>query len=153
MLSAGLIGGPGLGYCKDRFAGEALQAKDPAVFAEYKAPQPSKFLNIESTAAYGFDGKKFGDAEAKLANLRDEVSKGGGDPATAVEKLSPPERAVHEAGIQGDRKTLKADSFIPASMAVIYLCILLYFKAIGGYKPVHIVPVAEQQAVEAKAVA
>ena len=29
-------------------------------------------------------------------------------------------------------------------MAVIYLLILLYFKAIGGYKPVHIVPLAEQ---------
>jgi hypothetical protein len=144
MLSAGLIGGPGLGYCKDRFAGEALQSKDPAVFAQYKAPQPSKFLNIESTASYGFDGKKFGEVETKLAGLRDEVSKSGGDTATAVEKLSPAERAVHEAGIAGDRKTLRADSFIPASMAVIYLLILLYFKAIGGYKTIHIVPVEEQ---------
>ena len=42
---------------------------------------------------------------------------------------------------------------IPATMAVICLMILLYFKAIGGYKPVQIVPVAEQQASEAKAVA
>ena len=59
-------------------------------------------------------------------------------------KLSPAEKAVHESSIAGDRKTLRADSFIPATMAVIYLLILLYFKAIGGYKPVHIVPVAEQ---------
>jgi hypothetical protein len=29
--------------------------------------------------------------------------------------------------------------------------LLLYFKSIGGYKPVHIVPVAEQQAKEAAA--
>jgi hypothetical protein len=35
---------------------------------------------------------------------------------------------------------LKADSFIPAAMAVIYLLILLYFKMIGGYKPVRIDP-------------
>jgi len=33
---------------------------------------------------------------------------------------------------------LRADSFIPAMMAVIYLGLLLYFKSIGGYKPVHI---------------
>src|SRR5438045_9557863 len=59
MLSAGLIGGPGLGYCKDRFAGEELEKSNPALFAEYKAPQPSKFLNIEATAASGIDGKKF----------------------------------------------------------------------------------------------
>ena len=148
MLSAGLIGGPGLGYCKDRFAGEALQKKDSAVFADYKAPQASKFLNIQSTAAYGFDGKKFGDVEAKLASLREETGKAGGDAATAVEKLSPAERAVHEAGIAGDRKTLRADSFIPATMAIIYLLILLYFKAIGGYRAVHIAKPEEMAAGE-----
>src|SRR6478609_9136377 len=35
MMSAGLIGSPGLGYAKDRFASEELQKADPAVFAEY----------------------------------------------------------------------------------------------------------------------
>ena len=38
----------------------------------------------------------------------------------------------------GDRNTLKADAFIPAMMAAIYLGLLLYFKAIGGYKTVTI---------------
>jgi hypothetical protein len=55
---------------------------------------------------------------------------------------------VYESSITGDRKTLKADSFIPATMACIYLCLLLYFKAIGGYKVVHIVG-AEQEAKSA----
>ena len=36
---------------------------------------------------------------------------------------------------EGDRATLKADSYIPLSMAVIYLLLFLYFKTIGGYKP------------------
>jgi hypothetical protein len=45
---------------------------------------------------------------------------------------------VVEASIAGDRRTLKADSFIPATMAAIYLLLFLYFKAIGGYKPVTI---------------
>jgi hypothetical protein len=31
-------------------------------------------------------------------------------------------------------------------MAVIYLLLLLYFKAIGGYKPVHIDTAANQKA-------
>jgi hypothetical protein len=42
---------------------------------------------------------------------------------------------VVAADIQGNRKTLKVDSFIPAAMAVAYLLLLLYFKAIGGYRP------------------
>ncbi len=119
MLSAGLIGGPGLGYCKDRFAGEALKTSDAALFEEYRAAEPSKFLNIASTAAFGLDGKKLG--EAKDSKER-----------TAQQKL------VVEADQQGDRRTLKADAWIPAAMAVIYLLLFLYFKTIGGYKPVHI---------------
>ena len=62
----------------------------------------------------------------------------------AADQRTPEQKAVAEASIAGDRKTLKADSFIPATMAVIYLLLLLYFKAIGGYKAVHIVPVEEQ---------
>ena len=119
MLSAGLIGGPGLGYCKDRFAGEELQKVDAALFEVYKAPQPSKFLNIESTAAYGLNGKMLG--EAKDAKERTDKQK-----------------TVVAADQAGDRHTLKADSFIPAGMALIYLVILIYFKTIGGYKAVHI---------------
>ena len=152
MMSAGLIGSPGLGYAKDRFAGTELQNANPAAFASFKAENPSKFLFFKE--AQGLDGKKLGEVQHNLAVAREGMAKSGmDDPKAAVAKLTPEERAVQEASIKGDRETLKADSFIPATMAVIYLLILLYFKAIGGYKPVHIVPVAEQQAAEAKAAA
>ena len=36
------------------------------------------------------------------------------------------------------RETLRVDSYIPATMAVIYLLMFLYFQAIGGYKAVHV---------------
>ena len=119
MLSAGLIGGPGLGYCKDRFAGEELNKAAPAIYAEYKAAAPSKFLNLDSTAAFGLDGTKL--AAAKEAGNR-----------------TPEQKAVVEADQKGDRATLKADAYIPATMAVIFLLLLLYFKGIGGYKVVRI---------------
>ena len=44
-----------------------------------------------------------------------------------------------DAEVAGSRKTLKVDALIPTAMAGIYLLLLLYFKAIGGYKAVHIV--------------
>jgi hypothetical protein len=56
---------------------------------------------------------------------------------TAATKTSE-QKTVAEASIIGDRKTLKADSFIPAAMAAIYFLLFLYFKAIGGYKTVYI---------------
>ncbi len=249
MLSAGLIGGPGLGYAKDRFAGENLKEINEAAYAEYKAEQPSKFLNMEASAAYGLDGKKLGEVQSTLLTARKLLPKGGpdteneklsestkkaeaeikalgekaqkiaadekaietelagltakgvqewdreyeavaergialnlqekkldadrkkleeqiaanvkqkellrtlesklskagvlkpeGNPnlGAALAALTPEERAVHKASITGDRKTLKADSYIPATMALIYLLILLYFKSIGGYRAVHV---------------
>lgn len=119
MLSAGLIGGPGLGYSKDRFAGEALQNANAALYQEYKAAKPSKFLNLESTAVYGLDG-------TKLAAAKEATEK------------TPDQKEVVAADQKGDRATLQADAYIPAAMAVIYLLLLLYFAAIGGYKPVKI---------------
>ena len=152
MMSAGLIGSTGLGYAKDRFAGNELKNANLAAFENYKAANPSKFLFFGEV--HGLDGKKLGEVQQDLAKARDAIADSGvKDPNAAVAKLTPEERAVQESSIRGDRKTLVADSFIPATMAVIYLIIFLYFKAIGGYKPVHIVPLEEQRAAEAKAVA
>jgi hypothetical protein len=119
MLSAGLIGGPGLGYCKDRFAGEELNKADAALYAEYKAATPSTFLNLKATEAFGLDGTKL--AAAKEAKEK-----------------TPQQKLVVESDQKGDRATLKADAYIPATMAGIYLLLLLYFKGIGGYKAVKI---------------
>jgi MFS family permease len=144
MMSAGLIGSAGLGYAKDRFAGESLKAASATAYEQYSAQKPSKFLFFGE--AHGLDGKKLGEVQQKLADNRDALAKTGvQDPQAALEKLAPEERTVHESSTQGDRKTLKADSFIPATMAVIYLLIFLYFKSIGGYKPMHIVSEAEQK--------
>ncbi len=52
--------------------------------------------------------------------------------------LTSAEQKVQEASITGDRRTLKADSMIPLTMAVIYLLLMLYFKSKGGYKPLTI---------------
>src|SRR5204862_2602905 len=48
MMSAGLVGSPGLGYAKDRFSGEALEKSSPAAYAEYKAGSPSQWLFSEA---------------------------------------------------------------------------------------------------------
>jgi MFS family permease len=137
MMSAGLIGSAGLGYAKDRFASEELQQIDKAAYETVKAPNPSKFLVFEEVT--GFDGKKVDEVKKRLDGAREESAKAGKDDLeSALQKMSPADRHVIEAGIAGDRKTLKADSAIPAMMALIYLGILLYFKTIGGYKAVTI---------------
>jgi len=117
FLGAGLIGGPGLGYSKDRFSAEALMSTNPALYSEVKADKPSKFLVFSEVHA--IDGKKLGEAKE------------------AVEKTEN-DHAIIKADQSGDRKTLRMDSFVPLTMACIYILLLLYFKSIGGYKVIKI---------------
>ena len=52
--------------------------------------------------------------QAKLAAARAELAANGiSDPEAALERLTPEERAVYAASIQGDRQTLVADAVIP----------------------------------------
>jgi MFS family permease len=118
MLSAGLIGGPGLGYAKDRFTAESLQKEAPAAYASAKASSESKFLFLAPVTAVAGD---------KL-----EAAKKAGEKGSADQK------AIVAANQAGDRATLKADSFIPLAMAAIYLLLLFYFKSLGGYRALKI---------------
>ena len=118
MLSAGLIGGPGLGYAKDRFTAESLQKDAPAAYASAKACSESKFLFLAPVTAVAGD---------KL-----EAAKKAGEKGSADQK------AIVAANQAGDRATLKADSFIPLTMAAIYLLLLFYFKSLGGYRALKI---------------
>ena len=133
MLAGGLVGASGLGYAKDRFASEALEEANAAIYSEYQAEEPSKFMFFEEVI--GLDGTKVGDANKALSDIRKDLAADGvTDTASAMEKLSVEQRTVIEASIEGDRQTLKADSAIPAVMAVIFLLLMLYFRSIGGYK-------------------
>ncbi len=118
MLSAGLVGGPGLGYAKDRYTAEALSKDAPAVYESAKASTVSNYLFLKPVTAV--DGAKL------------EAAKQAG------EKGTPDQKAIVKANQQGDRATLKADSYIPLSMAIIYLLLLFYFKQIGGYRALKI---------------
>jgi MFS family permease len=120
MLSAGLLGGPGIGYNQDYFASKDLQDKAPAVYDQYKSPTKNRFLAFPEIQ--GLDGSKVGAVRGKTAEQR-----------------SPAETQVHEADLHGGRMALKITAGVPATMAFLYLCLIVYFKARGGYKQVHLV--------------
>jgi MFS transporter, DHA2 family, metal-tetracycline-proton antiporter len=120
MLSVGQLGGPGLGYGKDRFTAEHMQANgQDATLQANKAEKPSSWLSFETVT--GLDGKKLEEAKK-----------------VAPEARSADQKAMIQAEIAGCRKLLKMDALLPMGMAAIYLLLLLYFKSIGGYRPLRI---------------
>ncbi len=139
MMSAGLIGGPGLGYAKDRFAAEELAKKDAALYEEWKGEgASSKFLGFKEVNA--LDPARL-EAAKKAAGAKKAEASGvaiDAEQKALAASLTPAQQAAVDADIIGNRNTLKVDSFIPATMALCFLLLSLYFKSIGGYRPLSI---------------
>jgi hypothetical protein len=117
MLSAGLLGGPGIGYKQDYFAAEKLKEESPATFDAYKAAEPNSFLAFPKIT--GLDGTKVG-------TIKDHEKEG--------KALSPDEKLVLNAGLYGGGMALKWTAVVPLTMAAGYLLLLIYFRAKGGYQ-------------------
>jgi MFS family permease len=121
MLSAGVLGGPGIGYTQDVNTVRKLETVSPAVYAEVKSDEHNHFLFFPPVQ--GLDG-------TKVAELPKD--------STAAQE-------VNQATEYGRQMALKITAAIPATMAVGYLILLVYFRAIGGYKLVEIGPSGKER--------
>lgn len=123
MLSAGLLGGPGIGYTQDYFASKYLQEKNEAAYEQFVAEDEHAFLFFPSIA--GLDGSKVGALMEK-----------------SPDDLTPQEQEykqpVIDAGIHGGQMALKWTAIVPLFMAFGYLILIFYFRSKGGYQAVHL---------------
>ncbi|PQO34397.1 MFS transporter [Bremerella cremea] len=151
MLSAGLLGGPGIGYKQDYFATQKMEQLDPTLFEEYRSAEKKSFLFFPEV--YALNGAKVGvlsDDGEELARRTEIEEKEGGvsketlalnewwdanKPANEA-KLEETQRIVEEANIYGGRMALKWTALVPATMGVCYLILVIYFQLQGGYKQV-----------------
>ena len=163
MLSAGLLGGPGIGYKQDFFATQNLQASDPEAYKLFKSSDTNRFLFFPPIS--GLDGSKVAVLEDEGKKLTADIAvlKNTGRVTSRAEieaalkasrKLSGDQtlwqlyywwedhrsqalqerQSVKEANLFGGRMALVYTAAVPALMAVGYLILILYFRAIGGYK-------------------
>jgi MFS family permease len=114
MMSAWLIGAPGLGYAEDRFSGEALAQMNPGVYADARAATQNQWLWFK--AVNGIDGEKLLAATSVVTGMR-----------------NPSQQIISEANTQANRKTLRLSSLVPLTLAGIFALLLVYFKFKGGY--------------------
>lgn len=157
MLSAGFLGSPGIGFKQDYYASTTLQQQANDTYQRYTVPEEKVFLGVFRTK--GLDGAKVnllelgartekGDAGAKaeldrtLAKLRESK-----DPEQQKllawweenkEFVVKDNQHVEEVTLVGSRMALKWTALVPATMAVLYLFLIIYFRLQGGYRPVHI---------------
>jgi len=152
MLSAGFLGGPGIGYKQDRFASEDLQEKAPETYTRYVAEKESSFLFFKSVK--GLDGSKVAVLEDDGKNLAADIEKieNRGDKLSDVQATDHlntwwqkaeatkgvDKGPVKNAKIYGGRMALKWTALVPTIMLVGYLLLVFYFKSRGGYTQVEL---------------
>jgi MFS family permease len=150
MLSAGFLGGPGIGYTQDRQATAQLEGVSSDAYARYKAEQNNHFLFFRPIQ--GLDQAKVAVLADNGKTLAEDVAfaqkVGKDDPnlkklqAWWDNEAKSHAQADHDpvisANINGGRKALQITAAVPATMAVCYLLLVFYFIAKGGYKAVHL---------------
>jgi hypothetical protein len=116
MLAVGVVGGPFQGFIQDTKADRDLDAASPAVYA--------KVIGDLKPSIFG---------DYKPINM------------TKVEKLPEIDKEL-VTNIQdaSKRNVLVVTAIFPAIMLVCYLCLIVYFKAKGGYKPKIIISEKEE---------
>ena len=142
------MGGPGIGFKQDYHASAQLKETAPEVFDRYKAAGENSFMGY---TVVGLDGAKVGvlkddgkelaraveiaESENKKDKNLTELSTWW---STAKESASADKKPVDDAALHGGRTALQLTSFVPAAMAAVYLLLILFFRAKGGYKAVDV---------------
>jgi hypothetical protein len=148
MLSAGFLGGPGIGYTQDRQAVAHLQQSAPDAYARVKADETNRFLFFPPIQ--GLDGAKVKAVADKGASISEELKVKGDKAPEGLVKLNQwyqtveaphveaDQKPVGEATVYGGKRALQITAAVPVAMAIGYLLIVFYFVAKGGYKAVHL---------------
>lgn len=108
MIAVGVLGNPFLGVLQDKTFADALAKEEPALHAHVS----------------GSPEAKFGWTYRPLDRNR-------------IAELAPAERAVIEqVQAKNNQSTLAKIAILPVLMALCYLGLILYYRRIGGYRPV-----------------
>lgn len=147
MISAGYLGGPGIGYKQDYFASTSLQESSTDAYSRYKADNENSFLFFPKIT--GLNGAKVGvisdkgealDKELEIIGdqINEENFKTTKELSTwwsGAKEFEPVDaKPVKDAVLFGSRQALKYTALVPLTMAILYLLMILGFKAKGGYK-------------------
>ncbi|HZT83765.1 MAG TPA: MFS transporter [Gemmataceae bacterium] len=150
MLSAGLLGAPGIGKEQDYFAQKKLDetAEGKAAYARYvetpkedtgggslKFLQDPNIFNLLFPEVRGLDGSKVATLASDGANLKEEENKSLYDWWQRAKEHAGVDRVpVLSAVIYSGQMALIVTAANPAVLALGYLFLIVLFRLRGGYK-------------------
>jgi hypothetical protein len=128
LLTVGIFGFPFLGAVQDNYDAKAVLAAQPAIVEVVKAEERTTDVKgqpeliVEEKVLFGV---KYPSINANAIMAQPEFPEEG---------KAPLQEEIKNSG----RKTLRVASVLPITMALGFLAMMVWFKAHGGYKPVHL---------------
>jgi MFS family permease len=124
LLTVGIFGFPFLGSVNDHYNAVTIQNLEPELVK----------VVAEENRTFGSDHKPIYSKSRFFGVEYDTLNVNG---ILAQKDLSEDSKVELKNELKNTgRKTLRMAALLPVSMAVVFLCMLLYFKWKGGYKPV-----------------
>jgi len=142
MLCVGQIAGPRIGTQQGYEMSKNLEQSAPETFARYASPEPvaawgMEFRPLDAAKLNAANGAELVDGKPKdTESIAQAALIPDADKAALVANADEDFKAVQDSYLFGGRRALTLTSYIPAMMAIGFLGLLIYFKAIGGYKPI-----------------
>ena len=155
MLSAGLLGGPMIGYKQDYYASQELAQQSASTAERYQVAQPKGISYLPFLPAIrGLDGARVAilteeggeaDLNKRIANLEQEGRSLSDDAnlqslanwwGQAKPYAETDEPLVTSARLFGGRMALRWTAIVPLGLAIGFGLLFLYFKAQGGYQAI-----------------
>ena len=147
MISVGTIGGTMIGAQQSELMVASLESSAPETFGRYYEGTESEFLGykyrglppgLTQSAMEGYRATKITDVAKREAELEAKTSaaaEAAGDKADEIRSNFDADAvAVATAYDAGSRQALRLTAMVPVAMAIGFLLLSIYFKAIGGYK-------------------
>ncbi|MFT4556201.1 MAG: MFS transporter [Planctomycetales bacterium] len=141
MITVGQIGGARIGTQQGYHMSQNLEQSAPETFARYASDETTSKLGYEFKPIIA---ERLGAvnsidvAEDGSINSTDPIANAGlideADKAVLVDNAAVDVPAVQDSYLAGGRQALIDTSQIPAGMTIGFLILLVYYKAIGGYK-------------------
>ena len=141
MLTVGLVAGERIGAQQGYSMSEDLKTTAPETFERYASEETTESwgytyqplvperLNAANSIEIGETGSIEDTAPISDSELIEEEDK-----ASLLANAAEDVPAVKASSLNGGRKALRLTAYIPATMAVGFAILLVYFKAIGGYR-------------------
>lgn len=144
MITVGQIGNPAIGAKQGYNMSQHLEEQSPETFKRYADNETEKFMGVleytplvaEKLNAANSTKEKDGKLDLKPFNEAGLIS--DEDKKVLIANADDDVPAVKEAYLVGGRRALTWTAAVPGAMTIGFLILFIYYRAIGGYKPISV---------------